>query len=117
MTRMLVGLIGANIGQSLSPALHDDAFAAAGLDGHYHLMDVDGPNGGSLPDLLAAVRTTGFAGVNITFPFKEAVIPLLDCISPQASEMGAVNTVVIDDDRRTTGYNTDSTGFRRAFEE
>ena len=76
--RMLVGLLGINIGQSLAPALHEDAFAAAGMSGHYHLMDAETPRPRSLPDLLAAVRTAGFGGVNVTFPFKEAVIPLLD---------------------------------------
>lgn len=115
--RRLVGLIGANIGQSLSPALHEDAFAAHGMVGHYHLMDVDALPGRGLPDLLAAARTAGFAGVNITHPFKEAVIPLLDQVSPEAVEIGAVNTVVIDAAGRTTGHNTDRSGFREAFRE
>ena len=114
-SRMLVGLIGANIGESLSPALHEDAFAAAGMVGHYHLMDVDTLPGRRLNDLLAAARTAGFAGVNVTFPFKEAVIPLLDEVSPEAAEIGAVNTVVIDETARTTGHNTDRSGFRGAF--
>lgn len=115
MTRMLVGLIGANIGQSLSPALHEDAFAAIGMVGHYHLMDVDTLPGRRLEDLLAAARTAGFAGVNVTFPFKEAVIPLLDEVATEAAEIGAVNTVVIDRAGRTTGHNTDRSGFRAAF--
>ena len=113
--RMLVGLIGANIQQSLSPALHEDAFAAIGVVGHYHLMDVDTLPGRTLADLLAAARTAGFAGVNVTFPFKEAVIPLLDAVSDEARQIGAVNTVVIDKDGRTTGHNTDRSGFRAAF--
>jgi shikimate dehydrogenase len=113
--RMLVGLIGANIRQSLSPALHEDAFAALGAVGHYHLMDVDTLPGRRLEDLLAAARTAGFAGTNVTFPFKEAVIPLLDSVSPEAREIGAVNTVVIDAAGRTTGHNTDRSGFRAAF--
>jgi shikimate dehydrogenase len=113
--RKLVGLIGSNIGGSLSPALHEDAFAAAGMVGHYHLMDVATLPGRRLNDLLTAARMAGFAGVNVTFPFKEAVIPLLDTISPEAREIGAVNTVVIDADGRTTGHNTDRSGFRRAF--
>ena len=92
--RRLVGLIGTNIGQSLSPFLHEDAFAAAGVIGHYHLMDVSVLQGRRLEDLLAAARTAGFAGVNVTHPFKEAVIPLLDTVSAEAREIGAVNTVV-----------------------
>lgn len=113
--RRLVGLIGANILQSLSPALHEDAFAAIGVVGHYHLMDVDALPGRTLPELLAAARAAGFAGVNVTFPFKEAVIPLLDAVSDEARQIGAVNTVVIGADRRTTGHNTDRSGFRNAF--
>jgi shikimate dehydrogenase len=115
MSRILVGLIGANIRQSLSPALHEDAFAAIGMTGHYHLMDVDTLPGRTLEGLLAAARTAGFAGVNVTFPFKEAVIPLLDAVSDEARQIGAVNTVVIDSNGRTTGHNTDRSGFRAAF--
>ena len=64
-SRMLVGLIGTNIQKSLAPALHEDAFAAAGVSGHYHLMDVATLQGRRLEDLLAAARTAGFAGVTI----------------------------------------------------
>jgi quinate/shikimate dehydrogenase (NAD+) len=117
VSRALIGLIGANIMQSLSPALHEDAFAAAGITGHYHLMDVDVLEGRSLPDLLAAARTAGFLGINVTHPFKQAVIALLDEVSAEAAEIGAVNTVTIDAGRRTTGHNTDRVGFRRAFME
>jgi shikimate dehydrogenase len=117
MKRILVGLIGANIQQSLSPALHEDGFAAIGMVGHYHLMDVDTLPGRMLEDLLAAARTAGFAGVNVTFPFKEAVIPLLDSVSDEARQIGAVNTVVIDATGRATGHNTDRSGFRAAFAE
>ena len=114
---MLVGLIGANISRSLSPALHEDAFAACGMVGHYHLMDVTELPGRRLKDLFAAARTAGFAGFNVTYPFKEAVIPLLDQVSPEAAEIGAVNTVVLDAAGKTTGHNTDRSGFRAAFRE
>lgn len=115
--RVLVGLIGATITRSLSPALHEDAFAACGITGHYHLMDSTGLRARQLTDLLSAARVAGFAGVNVTFPFKEAVITLLDKISPEAAEIGAVNTVVIDETGFTTGHNTDRSGFRAAFQE
>lgn len=116
--RCLVGLIGANIQHSLSPALHEDAFAAAGIVGHYHLMDLDllGPRA-DLARLVDAVRVAGFAGVNVTHPCKEKVLPLLDEIAEEAAAIGAVNTVVTDAAGRTRGHNTDSTGFARAFEE
>jgi shikimate dehydrogenase len=113
----LIGLLGSNIMKSLAPALHIDAFAAAGITGHYHLMDADQLPGRTLPGLLEAVKTAGFIGVNVTFPFKQAVIPLLDTLSPEARQIGAVNTVVIGKTGHTTGYNTDRSGFRLNFED
>ena len=74
----LIGLIGANIMSSLSPALHEDALTAAGIRGYYHLMDIDRLPGRRLEDLFAAVKAAGFNGVNVTFPCKQAVIALLD---------------------------------------
>lgn len=62
--RSLVGLIGANIMSSLSPALHEDAFAAAGIRGHYHLMDLDRLPGRQLEHLVTAVKAAGFDGTN-----------------------------------------------------
>ncbi len=113
----LVGLIGANIQRSLSPALFDDFCAASGCRGHYHLMDVERLAGRGLAELLAAARTAGFAGVNVTYPFKEKVLALLDEVSAEARQIGAVNTVTIGRDGATAGYNTDRIGFRRNFEE
>ena len=115
--KMLIGLIGANIMGSLSPTLFADAFASAGIGGFYHLMDVDRLPGRSLAQLLNAIRTAGFAGTNITYPFKQEIIPLLDAVDPQAEQVGAVNTVAIAPDGRTTGYNFDRPGFRYSFEE
>jgi shikimate dehydrogenase len=117
MNRLLIGLIGRNIMSSLAPVLHEDACAAAGLAGHYHLMDADVLDGRTLEQLLSAARIAGFAGVNVTFPFKEAVMPLLDSLSPEAAEIGAVNTVVFDRHGKATGHNTDRSGFRAAFRE
>jgi shikimate dehydrogenase len=114
---VLTGLIGANIMGSLSPALFADAFASAGINGFYHLMDVDRLPGRSLAQLLDAVRTAGFAGTNITYPFKQEIIPLLDAVDPQAKQVGAVNMVAFAQDGRTTGYNFDRPGFRNSFEE
>lgn len=117
MRRALVGLIGANIQKSLSPLLHEDAFAAAGIRGHYHLMDLDLLPGRRIGELLEAARAVGFTGLNVTYPCKAAMLPLLDEVSAEARQIGAVNTVTIDASRRTTGYNTDRTGFRQSFEE
>ena len=69
--RILLGLIGANIMGSLSPALFADAYAAAGIDGFYHLIDVDRLRERRLPQLLDAIKAAGFTGANITYPFKQ----------------------------------------------
>jgi shikimate dehydrogenase len=114
--RCLVGLIGANIMGSLSPALHEDAFAAAGIEGFYHLMDLDRLPGRKLEGLFAAAKTAGFAGLNITYPCKQAIIPLLDELSEEARRIGAVNTLTITPHGRAKGYNTDCIGFSRNFE-
>jgi shikimate dehydrogenase len=113
--RILVGLIGRNIQGSLSPALFADAFEAAGIDGYYHLMDVDRMPGRQLPQLLEAMKVAGFAGANITYPLKQEIIPLLDAVDPEAAQVGAVNTVAIGPDGRTTGYNFDRPGWRNSF--
>ena len=115
--RVLLGLIGANITRSLAPALFADAFAAAGIDGFYHLMDVDHLPGCRLPQLLDAIKVAGFAGANITYPFKQDILALLDAVDAEATQVGAVNTVTIAPDGRTTGYNTDRRGWRESFAE
>jgi len=115
--RILLGLVGANIMGSLSPALFADAFEAAGIDGFYHLLDVDHLPGRRLPQLLDAIKTAGFAGTNITYPFKQDILPLLDAVDPEAAQVGAINTVAISPDGHTTGYNFDRRGWRHSFEE
>ena len=115
--RVLLGLIGANIMGSLSPALFADAFEAAGIDGFYHLMDVDQLPTRRLPQLLDAMKAAGFAGTNVTYPFKQEILPLLDAIDPEAAQIGAINTVAIAPNGSTTGYNFDRRGWRYSFEE
>jgi shikimate dehydrogenase len=93
--------------------MHEQAARALGVRYHYHLIEVAGAGREELRGLLDGVRRLGFAGLNVTFPYKEAVIDLLDEMSPGAAAIGAVNTVVIRDDR-LIGHNTDTTGFSRA---
>ncbi len=112
----LLGLIGGNILKSLGPTLQEDALAAHGLRGHYHLMDLDVPPRRRLEDVFAAVKQVGFAGVHVTFPVKQAIIPLLGDLSDEARQIGAVNTVTFASDGRATGYNTDRSGFRNSLE-
>lgn len=111
--KLLTGLIGAPIAHSASPAMHERAAEALGLRGHYQLIEVAGADAAGLRMMLEGVRRLGFAGVNVTYPYKEAVVPLLDALAPGAASMGAVNTVVVGDGR-LTGHNTDTTGFARA---
>src|SRR5947207_9554072 len=91
--RFLTGLIGAPIAHSASPAMHEQAARALGVRYHYHLIEVAGAGSKELRVLLDGVRRLGFAGVNVTFPYKEAVVDLLDELSPGAAAMGAVNPV------------------------
>lgn len=116
--KILVGLIGAGIQQSLSPAMHEAEARHHGLNLLYRLIDLDVLRCGAeaLPRLLESARQMSFAGLNITFPCKQAVIPLLDKLSPEASAIGAVNTVIFGTDGRTIGHNTDSPGWRWALQ-
>ncbi len=110
--RILLGLLGAPISHSASPAMHEAAAAALGLDARYHLIEVAGANRDELRRMLDGVRLLSFSGINVTYPYKEAVVGLLDELSPQARAMQAVNTVTVADGR-LVGHNTDSTGFAR----
>lgn len=111
--RFLTGLLGAPIAHSASPAMHERAAEALGARCHYQLIEVAGAGRDDLKLLLEGVRRLGFAGINVTFPYKEAVLDLLDELSPGAKAIGAVNTVVVRDGR-LIGHNTDTTGFARA---
>jgi shikimate dehydrogenase len=115
--KLLCGLIGAGIQRSLTPAMQEAEALAQGLRLHYQLIDLDRVADGAaaLPRLLAAARDIGFAGVNVTYPCKQAVVPLLDALSDEARAMGAVNTVVFRDGR-SIGHNTDGSGWRWGFE-
>jgi shikimate dehydrogenase len=113
---VLVGLIGTGIQASRTPALHERRGAEHGLRCIYKLIDLEalGLGADALPELLTAAQSFGFAGLNITHPCKQAVIPLLDDLSPDARDLGAVNTVVLKDGRRV-GHNTDWWGFAESF--
>ena len=119
--KRLVGLIGAGIQHSLTPAMQESEAAAQGLRLHYQLIDLDvaGQGTEALPMLIGAAKTMGFAGLNITYPCKQAVITQLDELSDEARAMGAVNTVVFQGGRegvRAIGHNTDGSGWRWGFE-
>jgi shikimate dehydrogenase len=111
--RVLTGLLGAPIAQSAAPAMHERAAEALDIRCHYQLIEVAGAGRAELKVLLEGVRRLCFVGINVTFPYKEAVLVLLDELSPDAAQIGAVNTVVVRDGR-LIGHNTDTTGFARA---
>ncbi|MBD8603565.1 shikimate dehydrogenase [Pseudomonas sp. CFBP 8771] len=113
---VLAGLIGAGIQQSRTPAMHEREGAAQGLGYVYRLIDLDALklDNGALEELLTAAQRMSFTGLNITFPAKQAIIPLLDELSPEAAGIGAVNTVVLKDGKRV-GHNTDCLGFAEGF--
>lgn len=110
-----IGLVGRGIGASLSPLMHEREGARQGLDYRYHLIDFDilGLEDAQLHAVLAEARTLGFSGLNVTYPFKQAVLPLLDGLAPDAAAIGAVNTVVLGE--RIIGHNTDCWGFAESF--
>jgi shikimate dehydrogenase len=111
--KFLLGLIGAPIAHSAAPAMHEQAAAALGLSCRYQLIEVAGAGRDELRGLLDNARSRGFAGVNVTYPYKETVIELLDRLAPEAQTIGAVNTVVVRDGL-LSGHNTDTTGFATA---
>ena len=111
-----IGLAGRGIGASLSPVMHEQEGRRLGLNYHYHLIDFDRLelDGADLPTVLAEAQELGFAGLNVTFPFKQAIVPLLDGLAPDAASIGAVNTVVLGNGP-AIGHNTDCWGFAESL--
>lgn len=110
--RQVVALIGHPIHHSLSPAMHNAAFDKAKLNFVYVPLDVHPKR---LKQAMAGVRALGIAGLNVTVPHKETILPFLDDLSKEARLIGAVNTVQRKGDR-LIGHNTDGRGFLRAIQ-
>jgi shikimate dehydrogenase len=110
------GLIGYGIQASRTPHLHEQEGRVQGLNYTYQLIDLQKLRAdvSALPRLLDEAEASGFAGLNITHPCKQAVLPLLDELSPEATAIGAVNTVVFQNGKRI-GHNTDWWGFAESF--
>jgi shikimate dehydrogenase len=104
------GVIGWPVERSLSPAIHNAAIAALGLDAVYVPLPV---RPGELPTALDGLRALGFAGVNVTMPHKTEAAGWVAARSEDAERLAAVNTVVFAEDGTTTGHNTDAPGFDR----
>ncbi|AZO01032.1 shikimate dehydrogenase [Mesorhizobium sp. M9A.F.Ca.ET.002.03.1.2] len=113
---MLVGLVGRGIQLSRTPAMHQAEGRARGIAYIYRLLDADRMGDGTLrlEDILTFAGHFGFDGLNVTFPYKQEIIPLLDEVSASASALGSVNTVVLSGGRRI-GHNTDWWGFMESF--
>lgn len=115
-TDVCVGLIGTGIQLSRTPAMHIAEGEALGLSYAYNLLDPevmgDGPD--TLPEILDMAEAAGFAGCNVTYPFKRDVMEYLDTLSDPARMVGAVNTVVFKDGKRA-GHNTDYWGFAQSL--
>lgn len=107
MPQQLYGIIGYPLGHSQSPRVHNACFASAGLAKVYMAWPT-APD--KLPAFMDAVRTLPIAGLSVTIPHKEHIIPLLDAITPAARQVGAVNTVYWQDGA-LCGHNTDMAGF------
>lgn len=109
----LIGLLGTPISHSLSPIMHNEAFAKLELDYVYLAFEVGNKQ---LPDVIQSFRAMNIRGCNVTMPNKTIVHRYLDKLSPAAELAGAVNTIV-NDDGILTGHITDGTGYMRALQE
>ncbi|MFN3368089.1 MAG: shikimate dehydrogenase [Thermus sp.] len=105
-----LAVLGKPIAHSLSPAMHRYALRSFGLEGSYEALETPLE---ALRDRLEEVRRE-YRGVNLTIPLKEAALPLLDWVAPEARAIGAVNTV-LSVEARLLGFNTDAPGFLRAL--
>jgi shikimate dehydrogenase len=114
--RFVVGLVGVDLGPSLSPALHEREADELGLRYVYQRLDLDvlGLGAEDVGDLVRQARRLGFAGLNITHPCKQTVVKHLDQLSPDATALGTVNTVVFGQ-LGAVGHNTDWSGFAAGF--
>lgn len=110
----LLGVIGHPIAHTLSPRMHNAAFAADGADYVYVAMNI---RPGNLPVAVAGLAALGFAGFNVTMPYKEEILPLVHGLDETARLAGAVNTVVVEEGGLMRGLNTDGSGFVEACEE
>ena len=114
----LAGLIGQGVGPSLTPEMHEREAERQGLRYVYKVIEQAGGvvDAAHLEHLLGAAIELGYDGLNITHPVKQAMVPLVDETAPAVQAIGALNTIIIRDGR-TTGHNTDVTGFKRSFTE
>lgn len=107
-------VIGDPISHSMSPNMHSQWFSDLAIDATYIPVHVKKEN---LANAVESLKSLGASGWNVTIPHKEAILPLLDHIDLSAELMGAVNTIVVEEDGTLMGYNTDGNGFVNSLEE
>lgn len=104
------GIIGYPLGHTLSPVMHNAAFKALGVDAVYKAMEL--PHEELEPFFLGLRKNDcPIFGLNVTVPYKEVAIKFVDTITPLAQKLNAINTIIINEERRLIGYNTDAPGF------
>ena len=111
--KRLYGVIGDPISHSMSPMMHNDAFENLKIDGYYHPFHITHQD---LPIAISGMKAIGISGFNVTIPHKISILPMLDQIDPLARAIGAVNTVVRENDKYV-GYNSDGLGFLHSLQE
>lgn len=104
----LVGLLGWPVSHSVSPTMHNAAFAERRMNWRYVPLPTPPDR---VEDAVRGLRALGFRGANVTVPYKQAVMPILDRWTPSAEAIGAVNTIIVGEDGLLTGDNTDAGGF------
>ncbi len=115
-TDLKLGLIGLSIEQSRSPALHCLAGRLSGISVTYDLIRLDSAIPESFDKMLSLCQSQKYYGVNVTYPFKERAAEVARIESEQVRRLGAVNTVRFVSESEMQGFNTDFTGFKRAFD-
>ena len=108
MIRKSFGLIGEKLSHSISDTLHQEIMKEMSLNGSYNMFEVKRDD---LKDVIKSMTVLGISGINVTIPYKEDIMKYLDSIDEKALEIGAVNTVAIEDGK-AIGYNTDYDGFK-----
>ena len=111
--KQVFALLGEKLGHSWSPEIHRMILERMELTGSYTLLEV---RRADLPEAVGALRTLGFSGTNVTIPYKQEIMPYLSDISPEAKRIGAVNTIQIGENGKSTGHNTDYFGFLSMLE-
>lgn len=109
---MKLGLIGKKLGHSLSPEIHEYLMEKQGIEGSYELIEVSEEQ---TSKILEMMKEEGFRGLNVTIPYKETLLPMVDVLSEDVKNIGALNTIV-QVGGKTYAYNTDHIGVRYMFE-